>query len=1273
MSAIDSPGRRNRPGLSAIEYRTGVHGEILQRMLNRLHLWARDNGTRPLAELSTRDRRDATVALLDAWAATLDVLSFYQERLANEWHVGTARDRRSVVELARAIGYELQPGLSASARLAFTLEDAPGSPREVRIPKGTQIMSVPGQDETPQVFETSRDFDARAAWNRLRLQDRLFQDFETGMTELYVEGLTPAAAGDILLFLDEGGDPPFVAARALLSVETRAQENRARLAWAEGLAGEGGGPLPERIEVYVFSRKARLFGRGAPLWRDLPPDEQLKQAGETVAEATDAAFSPDGALAAVVSLDGRLRLWNVRAGALLAEVVAHGGAATGVAFSPDGARLATVGADGRTRLWRTGGLAPELDQPVSPPATGVAFSPAGDRWMAFGGDGALKFWDLAGGRLQDLQASQSPVRDALFLDGDWIAVAGEDRKLALLGADLPTVALGECDEAVTALAGLAGAERVHLLAGGAGGGLWLWTLSALRDYSKSEKNKRNRWWASPERFDMPGGVAHRLRFHPRVSGDDPEFYTAGSDGALLRWRLSRNEHAVWPEIQPYAGPLQVLHALDVSGDGGQVIAAGSDGAARVWRADTAVETANLYPSASLSEWPDFLVEAGPVDLDAEYDGIAPGSWIVLHDSDRLQVVKIDAATAVARDDFLLRGAVTRLNLAESVELGPFDPRQAAVLIHPLRLEPSEWRALREDPARGDRLDLNAVIAELQPQHPLFVSGKRARVRVQPETGPLQLLKEDGSQQLALTSGETLTVLRAPEAIEDGARLRWPLLHPTGFNGLLETSAEAPELAFVAAAEDEAPSSEFAILKNLFHVRRYSVLQLEQPLQRILDRNSVVVYANVVEATHGETVEEVLGSGDGSAVNQVFTLKNAPLTYTPSELGAESSLSVRVDGVLWREVANFLDMGPRDQVFMTRSENDGSVQVIFGDGERGARLPTGQENVTAVYRKGSGKVGEVAAESLILPRTRPLGVAETVNPLPAAGASSAETLDGARVKAPLSTLTLGRIVSARDFQSFALAYPGVDKAYASTVHYDNRSLAHVTVAGEEGAPIPPDSALYANLIAAMNAARDPYEEMRVDSYAPLFFNVAAKLNIDERYLPDRVFEAAEAALRVRFVFAVREFAQDVSASEIISVLQAVEGVIAVDLDHLYRNDLTAFSLDTALQDELDRAGTLSDALRAALDEGLVAGGREKLGAEAGVTVVKAATRWLVADATAVYALAKSRGKINGYPYQPEAAAALSAEPAVFRDGAFQPAQLLLLNPDTIGVVLTEFEE
>ena len=85
----------------------------------------------------------------------------------------TAVDQRSVIELARLVGYKPSPGVAASAFLAFTLSSAPGSPDNVLIPAGSRVQSVPAPGQSPQVFETFSDLTALIAYNALPAQTTL--------------------------------------------------------------------------------------------------------------------------------------------------------------------------------------------------------------------------------------------------------------------------------------------------------------------------------------------------------------------------------------------------------------------------------------------------------------------------------------------------------------------------------------------------------------------------------------------------------------------------------------------------------------------------------------------------------------------------------------------------------------------------------------------------------------------------------------------------------------------------------------------------------------------------------------------------------------------------------------------------------------------------------------------------------------------------------------------------------------------------------------------
>src|SRR5262249_50960490 len=200
--AADTPAAiDNRPGLKAIAYRIGSHPQFKDTMLARLS----GSGLPPLARLTTREDSDFSISLLDAWAVVADVLTFYQERVANELYLRTATERGSILELARLIGYELRPGVAASTYLAFTLDESPGalgqssslsktaqsSPAPlppVTIDIGTKVQSVPGPGETAQTFETIEKIEARAEWNAIRPLPVQPQQIEAGPPRILLQG-----------------------------------------------------------------------------------------------------------------------------------------------------------------------------------------------------------------------------------------------------------------------------------------------------------------------------------------------------------------------------------------------------------------------------------------------------------------------------------------------------------------------------------------------------------------------------------------------------------------------------------------------------------------------------------------------------------------------------------------------------------------------------------------------------------------------------------------------------------------------------------------------------------------------------------------------------------------------------------------------------------------------------------------------------------------------------------------------------------------------------
>jgi hypothetical protein len=317
------------------------------------------------------------------------------------------------------------------------------------------------------------------------------------------------------------------------------------------------------------------------------------------------------------------------------------------------------------------------------------------------------------------------------------------------------------------------------------------------------------------------------------------------------------------------------------------------------------------------------------------------------------------------------------------------------------------------------------------------------------------------------------------------------------------------------------------------------------------RETVRIHANVVTATHGETKIEVLGSGDATRAFQTFALKQPPLTYiaAPTARGAASTLEVRVNEVLWHEAPHFAGLEPSDRRYTIRTDDDGKTSVVFGNGEHGARLPTGPENVRARYRSGIGKAGNVASGQITLLLSKPLGVKEVVNPIRAAGGADRETRDQARRNAPKGAKSLERLVSVQDYADFAETFAGIGKASAVELSDGRRQLVHVTIAGAEDIPILPTSDLFLNLGRALRDLGDPNEPLELAIRELRLLVISAKVAVR----PDFSFELVEPHLRTTmleaFGFERRALGQDVLQAEVLSVLQGVAGVAYVDLDVL----------------------------------------------------------------------------------------------------------------------------
>lgn len=328
---------------------------------------------------------------------------------------------------------------------------------------------------------------------------------------------------------------------------------------------------------------------------------------------------------------------------------------------------------------------------------------------------------------------------------------------------------------------------------------------------------------------------------------------------------------------------------------------------------------------------------------------------------------------------------------------------------------------------------------------------------------------------------------------------------------------------------------------------------------------VDVYGNLVPANQGKSENEtVLGNGDNRETFQSFKLPKAPLTYhiqageTPPEV---PELKVYVDNRLWTQVPVFFNRGPKEEIYIVREDADGNSWVQFGDGKTGARLPSGIDNVTAAYRTGTGAYGTLKEGT----KPQAGGKVERLDkvhmPLPASGGAEAEKGDNAREAAPGKTQALGRLVSLKDFESEALAIPGVSKAFAAWEVSRKQSAVLMTLLMETGRSA--EFETVRDILNRYNICRGPQRfPVSVIEARRSYIYIHAQFALDPSFKEDKVKDAVKTALGVSgeeshgidgkdglFGSRVRRFGQDAYASRIEGIINNVDGVVRAKVNAL----------------------------------------------------------------------------------------------------------------------------
>lgn len=1054
----------NRPGLPALSYRAGTYATFLETMVARL------SSFEVLKGLTTRELSDPSIAMLDAWAVVADVLTFYQERIANEGYLMTATERRSILELARLVGYKLRPGVAASVYLAFTVAKA----FQGTIPAGTRAQS------TTQFFETSMDLPVRDTWNTL--QPRLTRpqlitlasdqgtDAATRDT-LYFQGIsTNLKTGDLLLIV-LGDDAGLQVPRFVESVDAQANLNRTEVTLqpaAPQSLDTAQGTLSAAVDPFIQDAQSifadsDLASQVAAILTDL----ESNVAGAATLE--DAAGMVRAAVPqvqqqhdiAVSRAFTRLEAWTSGVLFVLTDLVQIIPEIDGNSV-PTGQPLpltATLAPSALSNLWNL--IEPLAAPPSLQPANAQRLVRTIARTFSPQSDTAPRL----------LATFKPAVADTIY--GAWSGMATPSAQVRVYAMRVKAAPFGN--------------NAPQQMSVPATGG-----YPTPREWDLATRDTESFLVSLDSTYEkiVPGGWA------VIESTDYAQPIIAGIESAQP---VSRADYGMAARVTQLTLDQQWLTGAAnqvkiVNGVAQQPTVAGLRNIS-IWAQMDLLD---------LAEEPlDTDLKGGTIELDELYGGFESGRWIMVSG----ERTDIPNTTGVSATELVMIAAVSQGARAPLCALSPADfvPFQTVYYT-------------TDANSQGDRLVVGQLAGPLPQSLPKS-----------------KYVNQQFCDQVQLTAG---LYVNAYVPTNDELSGNFP-----DFAGLLVNPST--KLPYKGGVIDASVPGVFAWRISSAPV--HTILTLANKLAYEYDSTNVTIYGNVVKATNGQTVGEVLGDGDGSQAFQRFGLHQSPLTYvsdaTPE--GVQSTLSVTVNDIRWREADNLAALGPKDREYITQTGDDGQTSVIFGNGVHGARVPTGTANLKAVYRYGIGASGNVAAGEISQLATHPPGAQGVINPLGASGGADRDSAGQARANTPMATLALDRLVGTVDYANFSRTFAGIGKASATRISDGRRLMVHVTIAGAEDIPIDPTSDLYQNLVQALHQFGDPALAIQVAVRKLKLLVISAGVSLLADYQWESVEPKIRAAVLDVFSFDRRALGQSAFLSELVSIIQAVEGVSYVN--------------------------------------------------------------------------------------------------------------------------------
>jgi len=221
----------------------------------------------PFASWHPGTANDYQAMFVELWAYLADILTFYQERIANEAYLGTASLRDSLLRLVSLIDYHSKPGAGASGLVGFTVSRG----NLVIVPAGFRVGSKPLPGQPAAVFETSSALAASGDNSSIRLS-LVSPDVPFTKNTIILKGINNRlGANDYVLAVENQGTDEAAHLLQLTAVSTDKVSNTTTINWRQEIGGGSYNQASKDASIYALRVTAAPFGANAPQWETLSP------------------------------------------------------------------------------------------------------------------------------------------------------------------------------------------------------------------------------------------------------------------------------------------------------------------------------------------------------------------------------------------------------------------------------------------------------------------------------------------------------------------------------------------------------------------------------------------------------------------------------------------------------------------------------------------------------------------------------------------------------------------------------------------------------------------------------------------------------------------------------------------------------------------------------------------------------------------------------------------------------------------------------------------